>query len=427
MIKYLTALLCVVLVGLAQAADVEHLANGSFEAGSTPPATGWGTWGSVGDDWIFDSDAGADVLRTVGTVSGTPWWGRVADDANVFVALSNGASTSGWITQQLTPMVIGQIYDVNFSITQGPGETNPGTDLLEVYIGSTLVYSDAVGRWGWYAISEQYIANGADGVSPVLTILHENGDTVSHKMCIDTVSVFGPENTDPTPPVIDHVVNGSFEIGDDIEIQTGGIAYNADDDADHWTYVADPCDECSRYRVVGGGAPFAKTASDGTVYVALRNYGTGGAVQTSWLEQELLPLRIGQIYTVSWDVVLNPESDAGAVSEYAVMIGNTLIKREGVMRYGWYARSSSYTANTSDGIAPVIKLIHINSDGADHRMLFDNVRVDGLRNDHPDSCPGVILPGDLNEDCYIDMTDLGIFVAGWLSCNEPTNPNCWLQ
>ncbi len=39
--------------------------------------------------------------------------------------------------------------------------------------------------------------------------------------------------------------------------------------------------------------------------------------------------------------------------------------------------------------------------------------------------PGTVyLPGDLNEDCYVDFKDLAIFASHWLTCTDPANRDC---
>jgi hypothetical protein len=36
----------------------------------------------------------------------------------------------------------------------------------------------------------------------------------------------------------------------------------------------------------------------------------------------------------------------------------------------------------------------------------------------------VYKPSDVNQDCYINQLDLGLFVVEWLTCNDPHNPEC---
>lgn len=50
----------------------------------------------------------------------------------------------------------------------------------------------------------------------------------------------------------------------------------------------------------------------------------------------------------------------------------------------------------------------------------------------PDDCEQVIstgfgIYGDINEDCYVDIADFAIIASKWLTCNDPTNPDCDLQ
>ena len=48
---------------------------------------------------------------------------------------------------------------------------------------------------------------------------------------------------------------------------------------------------------------------------------------------------------------------------------------------------------------------------------------------YPVTCAGALaegygIPGDLNEDCYIDINDLIMLVSDWLWCAEPSDENC---
>ncbi len=38
---------------------------------------------------------------------------------------------------------------------------------------------------------------------------------------------------------------------------------------------------------------------------------------------------------------------------------------------------------------------------------------------------GKYYPGDINEDCYVDIQDLALFMQNWLDCNDPDNQNCF--
>jgi hypothetical protein len=39
-------------------------------------------------------------------------------------------------------------------------------------------------------------------------------------------------------------------------------------------------------------------------------------------------------------------------------------------------------------------------------------------------CDGGFLAGDVNHDCFVDITDLGILMNEWLKCNDLTEPSC---
>jgi hypothetical protein len=34
------------------------------------------------------------------------------------------------------------------------------------------------------------------------------------------------------------------------------------------------------------------------------------------------------------------------------------------------------------------------------------------------------LTADLNNDCFVDFYDFGIFAVQWLKCGDPYDPNC---
>ncbi len=175
----------------ASGAYIEFVENGSFEMGAAVPDTGWGTWGTIADGWTYVQGDGQ--VRTKGG-SGTPWWGRVAYDGDIFVSVSTNAGNTSIIEQQLNDLVIGEQYAVNFAATLGAG--NNGSSNLKVYIGSTLVYDVNMARFGWYTTGNTwnemfYTANLTDGSDPILRLVHYNGTTSEHKMCLDSVSVYG--------------------------------------------------------------------------------------------------------------------------------------------------------------------------------------------------------------------------------------------
>ncbi len=45
------------------------------------------------------------------------------------------------------------------------------------------------------------------------------------------------------------------------------------------------------------------------------------------------------------------------------------------------------------------------------------------------NCGGNYLPGDANEDCYVDLADFAVFTEDWLRCTDPEDPNCveWFE
>ncbi|KPK75981.1 MAG: hypothetical protein AMJ79_08845 [Phycisphaerae bacterium SM23_30] len=77
---------------------------------------------------------------------------------------------------------------------------------------------------------------------------------------------------------------------------------------------------------------------------------------------------------------------------------------------------------------PVI--IH-NSDDKNPRISIDNIiAYQTNRNGNWDiylstaKCPKDI-PGDLNDDCRVDLRDFAIFAMYWITCYDPLDPSCW--
>lgn len=66
--------------------------------------------------------------------------------------------------------------------------------------------------------------------------------------------------------------------------------------------------------------------------------------------------------------------------------------------------------------------------GTDARVWMDNITVD-LPPGPPTDCTEVVEAGyrinsDLNEDCYVEWADFGMFAAEWQMCNDPTDGSC---
>ena len=54
---------------------------------------------------------------------------------------------------------------------------------------------------------------------------------------------------------------------------------------------------------------------------------------------------------------------------------------------------------------------------------FDNIRIYGPGCSYVQS-QGLHIPGDLNNDCYVNARDFEILTQAWLQCNNPTDANC---
>jgi hypothetical protein len=70
-----------------------------------------------------------------------------------------------------------------------------------------------------------------------------------------------------------------------------------------------------------------------------------------------------------------------------------------------------------DGLIDEVRIYEI---GLTADMVLDQYIADG----GPVSCGRNYLPGDLNEDCYIDFADFAEFANGWLDCTDVTNSRC---
>ena len=222
--RLLVVIFCI--SGWAFGANVEFVYNGSFESGQAI-GTGWGTWGTLADGWIYVQGDGQ--VRAVGG-SGSPWWGRVAYDGDVFVSVATNAGNTSIIEQQLSGLIIGGQYAVNFAATLAPG--NDGSSNLKVYIGSTLVYDVNMTRFGWFRTgttwqAQSYTANMTDGSDPVLRFVHTNGTASEHKMCFDAVSVFGPNVQILDMPIVLEPYQHEYEqFGYDPEYSPNAVTFD---------------------------------------------------------------------------------------------------------------------------------------------------------------------------------------------------------
>ncbi len=412
--SFIYLIICSVAM-LAFAVDIEHVTNGSFEEG--PEVTMYDIAYEDADDWDFQTSTGNSVNYRVGNVSGAPWY-KLPSDGDHFVSihnLGNGKIQNAWFSQRLKPLVIGESYQVSIDVT-GVRINPDAKSVYAVYIGNTLVLSGDIMRYGWYSYTATYRANDVDGESPLIRLVHINYSASDRWISFDNVSVFGAENLNPQPVVIDEqVANPSFEIGAQI---SGSGTMPGLGNTDYWTTDSDG-QAYTQWRVAGSGAAaWYKSATDGSYFVGLANI--GGAPMTSWFEQQLPALKVGEVYNVSFDVVLKPESDATLNTTFIAMIGQTEILRGTVQRYGtldnngWYKRSVDYVANEIDGESPVLKLMHYNHTGLNVTLLYDNINVEGLINPQPNACPTVYDAMDLNKDCYVDIKDFAIFSRDWL-------------
>ncbi len=414
--NFIYSLIIISAAALAFGVDIEHVTNGSFEEGVT--VTVYDVQYEDADYWDFQSSTGDAINYRVGNFTGAPWY-RQPSDGDHFVAIrnaGNGKVQNAWFSQRLKPLVIGETYQVSFDVTGARGNPDDKS-VYAIYIGNTLVRAGNIMRYGWYSYSATYTANHIDGESPLIRLVHINYSGSSRYMCFDNVSVFGPENTNPQPVVIDEqVANPSFELGAEI---SGSGTMSGFGNTDYWTTGSIEQQAYTEWRVA---ADWNKSATDGSYFVGLAN--TGGDVpKTSWFEQQLPALKVGEVYNVSFDVVLKPESDSTLSTTFIAMIGQTEVLRGSVQRFGtlenggWYKRSIDYVANEIDGESPVLKLMHYNHTGWNVTLLYDNISIEGLVNPQPNACPIAYDAMDLNKDCYVDLIDFAIFARDWLKSN----------
>ena len=169
------------------------------------------------------------------------------------------------------------------------------------------------------------------------------------------------------------IANGSFEAGSSISFPdtTWGISGQL---ADGWTFGKSGTDG-SPIRCVGndgGSVWWGRKADDGTYFVALSS-ATGGG-ESTWAQQTLGTLTIGQVYDVSLSLVADPYLGSGT-THAEVYIGSTKVIDATVMKYEWGTRTGTYTANITDGTNPIFKIVHVNDSGRDTKLAIDNVSV----------------------------------------------------
>jgi hypothetical protein len=174
---------------------IEFVENGSFESGAAVPDTGWGTFGTLADGWTYVQGDGQ--VRTKGG-SGDPWYGRSAHDGDIFVGIKSNPGNTSEMQQQLSGLVVGESYDVNFAVNLDAYSGSSESSRVKVYVGSTLLYDLGFARFGWYETgvtwqTQSYTANLVDGSDPVLRFVHTNSSDNSngHYMLLDSVSVYG--------------------------------------------------------------------------------------------------------------------------------------------------------------------------------------------------------------------------------------------
>ena len=59
---------------------------------------------------------------------------------------------------------------------------------------------------------------------------------------------------------------------------------------------------------------------------------------------------------------------------------------------------------------------------AESHVEVDYIRWDDGNAWHPSQCGvGGYLKGDINRDCFVDLTDVATFTQGWLLSTDPDN------
>ena len=125
--------------------------------------------------------------------------------------------------------------------------------------------------------------------------------------------------------------------------------------------------------------------------------------------------------------------DSGAVgTQLRITIGNQILTRQ--------VESSTGKGNQNDrivhfGLGSNAGPVTVEAKWLDGSTQVFVTDIDQLVNVYytppapPADCAEAILAGysldmDFNDDCYVDMGDLAVFLADWLRCNLPIDPNC---
>jgi len=74
-----------------------------------------------------------------------------------------------------------------------------------------------------------------------------------------------------------------------------------------------------------------------------------------------------------------------------------------------------------------IHLTYLNVDGNNYVNAYIDGQIVATAPTYILTCKGQgeYYPGDINEDCYVDIQDLVLFIQNWLNCNDPDNQDCF--
>ncbi len=74
-----------------------------------------------------------------------------------------------------------------------------------------------------------------------------------------------------------------------------------------------------------------------------------------------------------------------------------------------------------------IHLTYLNVDGKNFVNAYIDGQIVATASTYILTCEGQgkYYPADINEDCYVDIQDLALFIQNWLDCNDPDNQDCF--
>ncbi len=77
-----------------------------------------------------------------------------------------------------------------------------------------------------------------------------------------------------------------------------------------------------------------------------------------------------------------------------------------------------------EGRIDQVRLYEVGIPGRSDHTGTPSVLKDFIDDGGHNACGQVYVPADINEDCYVDLKDVGELALAWLSCSDVTNSSC---